>query len=90
MEEKRTEHRLESKWQALIMTGIVLAAALLFLYSFLGGKKKETQPITRSDFALDTFITVTLYYEKTRNNVNGKKRRGFKAAARVFIFLLRL
>ena len=61
MEEKRTEHRLESKWQALIMTGIVLAAALLFLYSFLGGKKKETQPITRSDFALDTFITVTLY-----------------------------
>lgn len=71
MEEKRTEHRLESRRQALIMAGIVLAAALLFLYSFLGGKKKETEPITRSDFALDTFITVTLYDTEDASVLDG-------------------
>ncbi len=71
MEEKRTEHRLESRRQALIMTGIVLAAALLFLYSFLGGNKKENQPVTRSDFALDTFITVTLYDTEDTSILDG-------------------
>lgn len=43
------------------MTAVVLAAAALFLYSFLGGAEKKTEPITKSAFALNTFITITLY-----------------------------
>lgn len=71
MEKNKKEHRLESRRQALFMAGIVLAAALLFLYSFLGGKKKEIQPITRSEFALNTFITVTLYDTEDASLLDG-------------------
>lgn len=55
------ENKQESKWQKGLMLAVVLAAAALFLYSFLGGTRKKTEPITRSAFAFDTFITITLY-----------------------------
>lgn len=48
-------------WQSFFMPAVVLAAAVLFIYSFLGGAKKKTEPITLSAFAFDTFITITLY-----------------------------
>ena len=41
------------------MPAVVLAAVVLFIYSFLGGAKKKTEPVTLSAFAFNTFITIT-------------------------------
>ncbi len=59
------ENQLQEKkgWgKKLIPWAAVIGAAVLFLCSFLGDiQKKEIEPVSRSAFALDTFITVTLY-----------------------------
>lgn len=51
----------ERDWQRFFMPAVVLAAVVLFIYSFLGGAKKKTEPVTLSAFAFNTFITITLY-----------------------------
>lgn len=60
-EKNNTEKKGQGKGQNWIMAAVVLAAAALFLYSFFGEIKKKTEPITRSAFAFNTFITITLY-----------------------------
>ena len=69
------KNRLQGRkdWvKKLVPCAVIIGAAGLFLYSFSNDiGKKEIEPVSRSAFALDTFITVTLYDSEDTEILDG-------------------
>lgn len=71
MEGKISVRRKRTAWIGRIL---ILTGGLLCLAGMLGGCKAETQntePLRKSDFLLNTFVTITLYNEKEEALLEG-------------------